>query len=173
MLHPTGEAASWGADWLFRTYTVFGKPYMRERLMMIRQTVVDPPARRLALSTGRSVMPGRLHLLMMLATGMLAACNSESPPSNDAARGKAAIVRYGCPSCHTIPGVPGARGVVGPPLDGIARRAYLGGVLPNTPEDMVFWLRFPQLADPRTAMPDMGVTERDAHDIAAYLRSLH
>lgn len=118
-------------------------------------------------------------LIPILATGILAAAcgsgphESDTSPSGDALRGKTVIVNYGCPSCHIIPGVPGAQGVVGPPLSGIARRAYLGGVLPNTPEDMIFWLRFPQLADPRTAMPNMGVTDADARDIAAYLRSLH
>lgn len=130
--------------------------------------------------TGESVMSSRSRLLIpILATGILAAAcgsgqrESDTSPSGDALRGKTAIVGYGCPSCHIIPGVPGAQGVVGPPLSGIARRAYLGGVLPNTPEDMIFWLRFPQLADPRTAMPNMGVTDADARDIAAYLRSLH
>lgn len=125
-------------------------------------------------------MSSRSRLLIpILATGILAAAcgsgprESDTSLSGDALRGKRAIASYGCPSCHVIPGVPGAQGVVGPPLSGIARRAYLGGVLPNTPEDMIFWLRFPQLADPRTAMPNMGVTDADARDIAAYLRTLH
>jgi cytochrome c1 len=30
----------------------------------------------------------------------------------------------------------------------------------------------PQSIDPPTAMPDLGVTERDARDIAAYLATL-
>ena len=36
-----------------------------------------------------------------------------------AARGSAAIARYGCGSCHIIPGVSGASGLAGPPLSGI------------------------------------------------------
>jgi cytochrome c1 len=61
---------------------------------------------------------------------------------------------------------------VGPPLKGIASRVMLGGVLPNSPANMVLWLRAPQQVAPLTAMPDLGVTERDARDIAAYLATL-
>jgi cytochrome c1 len=61
---------------------------------------------------------------------------------------------------------------VGPPLKGIASRLMLGGVLPNSEENMVRWIRFPQEVTPLTAMPDLGVTERDARDMAAYLATL-
>jgi hypothetical protein len=54
--------------------------------------------------------------------------------------------------------VRGARGLVGPPLDGIANRVYLAGVLYNTPENMMLWVRAPRSVDPLTAMPDMGVS---------------
>ena len=65
-----------------------------------------------------------------------------------------------------------ARGRVGPPLDGIANRVYIGGVLPNTPENMVSFIRDPQNAAPRTAMPNLGVSEPHARDMVAYLYSL-
>jgi mono/diheme cytochrome c family protein len=90
----------------------------------------------------------------------------------DRARGKIALQQYGCVACHEIPGVAGATARVGPPLGGVATRGLLGGVLPNTPENMVRWLRYPQAVDPPTAMPDLGVTDRDARDIAAYLATL-
>lgn len=93
-------------------------------------------------------------------------------PGIDAARGRLAIGQYGCPACHTIPGWPGREARVGPPLEGIAARATLGGVLRNSPENMIRWLRSPQAVAPLTAMPDLGVTERDAQDIAAYLGTL-
>ena len=89
-----------------------------------------------------------------------------------AKRGKRAINQYGCVTCHAIPGIVGPNAPVGPPLAGVGARAMLGGVLPNTPENMVLWLRAPQQAAPLTAMPDLGVTERDARDIAAYLAAL-
>jgi cytochrome c1 len=46
---------------------------------------------------------------------------------------------------------------------------FIGGVLPNRPANLVRWIRFPQETDSLTAMPDLGVSERDARDIAAYL----
>jgi cytochrome c2 len=45
-------------------------------------------------------------------------------------------------------------------------------VLPNTPENMASFIRAPHRADPRTAMPDMGVTEAHARDMVAYLYTL-
>jgi mono/diheme cytochrome c family protein len=90
----------------------------------------------------------------------------------DAASGKRAILQYGCAACHNIPGVVGAYAPVGPPLDGVGTRQFLGGVIVNTPENMVRWLRHPREIEPDTAMPDLGVSERDARDIAAYLYTL-
>ena len=87
-------------------------------------------------------------------------------------RGRAVIPHYGCPACHTIPGVPGANAKVGPPLAGIIGRAYVGGVLPNTPENLMRWIQNPPAVDPLTAMPNVGVTQADARDIAAYLYTL-
>ena len=92
------------------------------------------------------------------------------PP--DARRGRKAIEQYACMTCHEIPGVVGANAPVGPPLRAIGTRGFIAGVLPNTPEDMVRWLRHPQAVSPKSAMPDLGVTERDARDIAAYLATL-
>ncbi len=88
------------------------------------------------------------------------------------ARGREALRSYGCMSCHAIPGVRGADALVGPPLAGIASRSYIGGVLSNTPEHMIQWLRNPPAIDSKTAMPNMNVTERDARDMAAYLYTL-
>ena len=88
------------------------------------------------------------------------------------ARGKETIRRYGCQGCHSIPGIRDARGVVGPPLDHLAQRVYLAGELPNTAENLMHWIQRPHDVHPRTAMPEMGVTDQDARDIAAYLYTL-
>ena len=90
----------------------------------------------------------------------------------DPDRGVNAIGRYGCASCHTIPGIRGANALVGPPLTRIAMRSYLAGQLQNTPSNMVRWIQHPQHVEKGTAMPEMGVTENDARDIAAYLYTL-
>jgi cytochrome c1 len=90
----------------------------------------------------------------------------------DPGRGASAILRYGCGACHTIPGISGAHALVGPDLSRIASRTYLAGSLENRPENMIRWLRNPPAIDSRTAMPMLGVSERDATDIAAYLYTL-
>jgi cytochrome c2 len=90
-------------------------------------------------------------------------------PGGDVDRGKQAIINYGCGSCHTIAGVPGARGLVGPPLTGMGERAYVAGMLENTPANLVYWIMHPQEVVPGNAMPSLGVTQQDAEDIAAYL----
>ena len=87
-------------------------------------------------------------------------------------RGATAIQHYGCGSCHTIPGISGAFGLAGPPLTGVANRIYIGGVLQNTPQNMVRWIENPKAVDEKTVMPNLGVTQRDAMDIAGYLYTL-
>lgn len=109
----------------------------------------------------------------LASAALLAGCG-ESPPrlhvaGGDAGRGKVAIERYGCPACHTIPGIPGYGANVGPPLGEFAARAYVGGVVPNLPQNLVRWLRDPPSVAPRTVMPRLGVSEAEARDMAAYL----
>ncbi len=105
---------------------------------------------------------------------LLGACSAEPPAAlgGDPENGRLLLRQFGCGTCHEIPEVAAARGKVGPPLAGIARRVYLGGVLPNTPENMAAFIRDPRAADPRTAMPDLGVTEAHARDMVAYLYTL-
>lgn len=106
----------------------------------------------------------------------IAACGREDPASRtlaitggDAIAGKAAIAKFGCGSCHTIPGVGRARGLVGPPLNDFAWRAYIAGRAPNTPGNLEAWIRVPDSVEPGTAMPTLGVSQEEARDIAAYL----
>jgi len=87
----------------------------------------------------------------------------------DPSRGEALFIQYGCGSCHSIRNVRTATGMVGPPLDGIAVRAIIGGHLANKPSNMQRWIRDPQHAAPCTAMPDLNVGEADARDITAFL----
>ena len=86
--------------------------------------------------------------------------------------GRTEIRKYGCNTCHEISGVPGARGLIGPRLDGIGQRYYIAGELPNTPDNLMLWIQHPRQVEPHTAMPEMGVTEQDSRDIAAYLYTL-
>ena len=90
----------------------------------------------------------------------------------DVEAGKRAIGTYGCGACHEIPGITGARGLVGPSLDRMGRRIYIAGLLRNTPENMVTWLLDPQKIVPGNAMPVVGLTEEQARNVTAYLYTL-
>lgn len=90
----------------------------------------------------------------------------------DAARGQLAINQYGCGKCHTIPGIRGAHGVVGPPLAKLGERTIIGGNFPNTPSTLARWVHSPTSMKPKTAMPDLGLTEQQSRDVAAYLETL-
>jgi cytochrome c1 len=87
-------------------------------------------------------------------------------------RGARLIQQYGCGSCHTVPGVDRADGLVGPPLTRFGARSYIAGELPNNADNLRRWIQDPQSVEPGTAMPNLGVSEIDARDIAAYLFTL-
>src|SRR4051794_1454135 len=82
-------------------------------------------------------------------------------------RGEAMFIQYGCGSWHRMARVRKATGMIGPPLDGIAVRAMIAGKLENSPDNLRQWIRDPQAVSPGTAMPDLGVGDRDARDITA------
>ncbi len=94
-------------------------------------------------------------------------------PGADPQKADLAIRKYGCGTCHTIPGIAGANGTVGPDLSNVTLHSFLAGELSNTPDNLILWIQHPQQVKPGTAMPDMGVTNADARNIAAYLYSLH
>jgi len=111
----------------------------------------------------------------------LAACNERGTPVGnagtmavvgDADRGARAIRAVGCGGCHIIPGIAGANGLAGPPLNLMGRRIFLAGLLRNTPDNMVTWLREPQRIVPGNAMPNTGLSEEQARNITAYLYTL-
>ena len=113
-------------------------------------------------------------LLAMLAAGCTDHRDRDARrlTGGDPRQGRELLDRYGCDACHTIPGVRGARGLVGPPLAGIADRVYIAGVMENTPSNMVRWIKDPPAVDSMTAMPNVGVSETEARHIAAYLYTL-
>lgn len=93
--------------------------------------------------------------------------------NGNAQHGREIIQAYGCGACHMIPGVHNARGLVGPPLLYFSQRTMIAGELPNTPENLVRWVKNPRAVEPNTAMPDLGLTDDQAYDVAAYLYTLH
>lgn len=90
----------------------------------------------------------------------------------DVHRGAALINQYRCGACHLIPGIHDARGMVGPPLIYFAQRTFIAGEVPNSPANLVQWIRSPKSIEPGTAMPDLGLSEQEARDVAAYLYTL-
>lgn len=116
--------------------------------------------------------------MLGLATAALACRGSRSLPDyaqavgGDSERGRSLIAARHCGACHTIPRVTGAVGVVGPRLAGIARRTFIGGSMPNTPQNLARWVRNPHNIDPTTAMPAVGLDDAQALDVATFLYAL-
>jgi len=90
----------------------------------------------------------------------------------DSHRGAALINQYRCGACHLIPGIHNARGMVGPPLIYFGQRTFIAGEVPNSPANLVQWIRSPKSIEPGTAMPALGLSEQEARDVAAYLYTL-
>lgn len=118
-------------------------------------------------------------ILCAAAACLLAGCDAgqmkkaaEVGAIGNAVHGKQLIAGYGCGGCHMIPGIQGARGLVGPPLFYFSERTMIAGELPNTPENLAHWIEHPHEIEPKTAMPDLGLSESQAYDIAAYLYTL-
>jgi cytochrome c2 len=121
-------------------------------------------------------------LAAVVAGAGLAGCDlSDAPPleskvvqGGDAARGRAIVASgvYGCTACHAVPGIRAPRGVVGPPLHGMARRSLIAGRLPNTPAVLVAFLENPPVLAPETGMPNVGLAPEEARHVAAYLYTL-
>lgn len=93
-------------------------------------------------------------------------------PGANIQRGKQLVTSHNCVACHTIAGLGGATGTAGPPLTGFANRALVAGELPNEPDNLVRWITNPSAVEPRTVMPNMGLTSGEARDIAGYLYTL-
>jgi cytochrome c len=124
----------------------------------------------------------RINVLVVIvaiwsAALMLSGCSNSTAAGasivagGDPQRGMSAISAYGCGSCHTVRGISSAHGLVGPPLTGIRDRMYIAGMLANSPGNLEHWIKDPKSVNPNTAMPKLGLSDRDAADIAAYLYS--
>jgi cytochrome c len=115
--------------------------------------------------------------LLLLICSVLAGCAEDEGPAWQVAggnpkSGELLIGFYGCGNCHTIPGINGAEGVVGPPLIDFGKRSMIAGAVPNEPDNLIDWIVDPQTIEPGTAMPAVGATPAEARDIAAYLYTL-
>jgi cytochrome c len=128
--------------------------------MRFRIRLIGPAAGALAIA------------LVSNACATLPAAPPPEAPAGDPQRGARLIQQFGCGGCHTVPGVTGADGLVGPPLTRFGARSYVAGELTNNADNLQRWIQNPQAVEAGTAMPNLGVTAVDAQDIAAYLLTL-
>jgi cytochrome c2 len=108
-----------------------------------------------------------MRRLIILTALVLGACGRTVDYSE--ARG---LIATHCAACHVVPGVPEAKGRVGPSLAGIARQQILAGHFANDRMIMAEWITHPQAMLPGSAMPDTGLTDQQGAEIAAYLATL-
>jgi cytochrome c2 len=107
--------------------------------------------------------------------GLLSACHGQTDVARSAGSaqlGAITIGRQACGSCHVIPGIEGADGRVGPPLAHFASQQIIAGTLPNSPDNLKRFLKAPRAVVPNGAMPDLGLSDDQIRDIAAYLYEL-
>ena len=122
-------------------------------------------------------LPNRMRfaagLAWLIGGGFLSGCAADGPNSvGDPQAGATVIARSSCGSCHQIPGIGLADGRVGPSLASFGRQQLIAGTLPNSEPNLILWLRHPRQVRPHGLMPDMGLTEGEARDVAAYLYQL-
>jgi cytochrome c oxidase subunit 2 len=102
--------------------------------------------------------------------------------------GRETFMTSTCVACHAIEGT-AAQGVMGPDLTRLGDRSHIGaGMLENTPENLVRWIRDPSTVKPGVRMPSTdqeaimptgqgtwpatGLTDDQVEAVAAYLSSL-
>jgi mono/diheme cytochrome c family protein len=100
------------------------------------------------------------------------------PPAAAGGDAVALMQKYECGSCHTISGVQGAVGLVGPNLNAEATVPSIpasSGNLENTPENMQKWIFDAPAIKPGVVMPNFsgrGMSQDDAKVIANYIETL-
>jgi cytochrome c oxidase subunit 2 len=97
-----------------------------------------------------------------------------TPPRGSLAqRGQEVFARSACIACHTIAGLPQARGTVGPDLSHVGSRTTLAGAtLPNTTDYLRRWIADAPRLKPGSLMPPMPLPDDQLTALVAYLQSL-
>ena len=107
---------------------------------------------------------------------------ASSPVDPLAAEGEAQFTSSGCGGCHTIDGLRGAGGTIGPNLTHVTGRSHIAaGIIENTQANLRKWITDPDDVKPGNIMsrdapvytnPDRRLTEPQISALVAYLRSL-
>jgi len=91
------------------------------------------------------------------------------PSRAEAREGQQLFQQMTCVTCHAIDQSPGALRTA-PNLAQLASRYQIaGGALANTPKQLFQWLMDPQKYKPGCKMPDLKLTDAQAHALVAYL----
>jgi hypothetical protein len=138
----------------------------------MRKDANASPGRRAAAGHAWRRLCAVLALLALAACGESDTVEGDRLVEGDPASGLRTMARLDCNVCHAVPGLRRPTGNVGPPLEGFARRGYVGGILPNRPGLLVRWIRNAPEFAPDTAMPPFEMSEREARNIASYLYTL-
>ena len=100
------------------------------------------------------------------------------PTTPQAEAGQQVFMNKGCVACHSVTGVSelalGARSrTSGPNLTHVGSRDYIAAhTLKNTPENIATWVKNPQAVKPGALMTNLGLTDQEAKDVAAFLFGL-
>lgn len=140
-------------------------------------TAATPAVTAVARPTTTVIAPTATTARTAAATGTTAAATptvaaSSAVTGGDANAGKQLIVSKGCSACHTVPGVPEAKGTIGPNLGGFAGRPQIAGTLTNTAENRQKWLKNPSAVKSGTMMPSANLSDKEISDLSAFLNTL-
>ncbi len=97
-----------------------------------------------------------------------------TPQAELAARGEVVFLRESCGGCHLVKGT-SAQGKRGPDLSDFgSRRTIAAATVPNTPENLVEFIRQPRSVKPGVLMPPSPqISDEELQALVAYLRGLH
>lgn len=104
--------------------------------------------------------------------------DAATPTDPLAKAGQELIVGRGCSGCHTINGLQGVEGKVGPNLTHLfSRKRFAGASFDLNERNLREWLRDPPAMKPMRpengqGMPDLGLSEDDITKLIAYLKTL-
>ena len=97
---------------------------------------------------------------------------AETPQAELAVTGSQLFISKGCINCHAVQGV-NTYNRTGPDLSHIGSRTSIAaGMLPNTRENMIEWLRYTDTVKPGVAMPNLGLSQEEAESLTAYMQTL-
>jgi cytochrome c oxidase subunit 2 len=86
--------------------------------------------------------------------------------------GRKVFYANSCMNCHKVDGTV-AEGVFGPDLTHLMTRMDIGsGIVPNTHEHLLTWMKDPSLIKPGALMPNMQLSDKEIEEVVAYLETL-